>query len=130
MDQSSLMGAGEMMSTFHIHARLIEGSLRNPERDELRVAEADEWDQIIGLARELVAQGFTVWIYGHGGSKRYTVVSDYRSIATLRPDQDQAELDSAQSENPGQRSIRGGERPTMCARTGPLRRLAPSSSRK
>ncbi len=50
------------MSLFHLHARLLEGSLENLRRDELQITDSDDWNEINDLARELVAHGFTVWI--------------------------------------------------------------------
>ncbi len=73
------------MSVFHLHARLFEGPLSKPERNELQSAENDDWDDIRALAGELLARGFTVWIYDHGKQSPLPGAGDYRVVAHLRP---------------------------------------------
>jgi len=73
------------MSLFHLHARLLEGSLENLRRDELQITDSDDWNEINDLARELVAHGFTVWIYDHGHKTPLPGASDYRVVARLHP---------------------------------------------
>jgi hypothetical protein len=82
------------MSVYHLHARLIEGPLAKLERDELRSAETDDQQEIVILAKALVAQGFTVWIYEHGPAPQIPTASDLTVVAHLRPE-------------PGQRRARG-----------------------
>lgn len=53
------------MSLFHLHARLFEGPLDAPARNELQSAESDEYGVVIGLAEELASRGFSVWVYEH-----------------------------------------------------------------
>lgn len=51
------------MSIFHIQARLLEGPLSRPVRDEVRLARADSRDAAFLAADDLVRDGFTVWIF-------------------------------------------------------------------
>ncbi len=78
------------MSTFHLHARLIEGPLSNLIRDEVDHAEADEWEEALSLADGFLARGFTVWIYDHGHVAHLPGASDYRTVAQLKPDHTQS----------------------------------------
>lgn len=73
------------MSTYHLHARILVGTVAAPERDEVRLSEADSWDDAQGWAREQLAAGFTVWIYDHGHVTPIAGASDYRTVAHLRP---------------------------------------------
>ncbi|MGH3570113.1 MAG: hypothetical protein ACRDRH_29725 [Pseudonocardia sp.] len=74
------------MSVYHLHARLIEGPLEKLVRNELRSAESDDKQEIMLRARELVARGFTVWIYEHGDRPRLPTASDLTVIAHLHPE--------------------------------------------
>lgn len=74
------------MSVYHLHARLIEGPLAKLERNELRNAESDDKQEIMLRATELVARGFTVWIYEHGDAPRLPTASDLTVVAHLQPE--------------------------------------------
>ncbi len=73
------------MSIYHLHARLLQGPLSAPVRNERRVSETDSWDNAQAWAREQLAHGFTVWIYDHGHVTQIAGASDYRTIALLQP---------------------------------------------
>ena len=73
------------MSVYHLHARLVEGPLEKLVRNELRSAESDDKHEIMLRARELVARGFTVWIYEHGNAPRLPTASDLTVVAHLHP---------------------------------------------
>ncbi len=73
------------MSVYHLHARLIEGSLARPERNELQSAETDDRQEIMMLAAQLVTRGFTVWIYEHGAAPRLLAASDFTVVAHFQP---------------------------------------------
>lgn len=53
------------MSAYHVHARLLEGTLDAPTRNELQSTESDDRDEIMRFARELTSRGFDVWVYEH-----------------------------------------------------------------
>lgn len=73
------------MSTYHLHARLFEGPLAAPRRDERRVSETDSRTEADAWARAQVAEGFTVWIYDHGRVPGIAGASDFRTVAHLQP---------------------------------------------
>ncbi len=73
------------MSTYHLQARLLTGPLHPPTRNELRTAESDNWDELSTIADQLVADGFTVWLFDHGTRTTISGASDYRLITHLRP---------------------------------------------
>ncbi len=50
------------VSAFHLHARLVEGSLGAFSRDETRASTTDSWSAARIEAEELRDAGFTVWI--------------------------------------------------------------------
>lgn len=79
------MRKGAAMSTYHLHARLLEGPLAAPERDEVRVSETDSWDDAQAWARAQLVHGFTVWIYDHGHVTPIAGACDYRMIAHSQP---------------------------------------------
>ena len=53
------------MALYHLHARLFEGSLAAPTRDELQTRESDDYGAAVALAEELAARGFSSWLYAH-----------------------------------------------------------------
>lgn len=71
------------MSTYHLHARMLEGGLAAPTRNELQSSESDDRGEIVDLAKRLAARGFAVWVYEHGpdlgpdGEGRYQVVAEW-----------------------------------------------------
>lgn len=70
------------MSTYHLHARLFEGSLCAPTRNELRSAESEDYPGAVKLAEELAGRGFRVWLYEHRhGIETAAAGSPYRVIA-------------------------------------------------
>jgi len=82
---------GAVVREFRVHARSFEGSLADPQRNELRSADADGWDEVVGLAEELVVRGFAVWVYQHDhptGSRPGDpcAASSYRVVAEWRAD--------------------------------------------
>lgn len=69
---------------YHLHARLFEGSLYSPARNELQSGESDDREEITTLAKELVTRGFSVWVYVHdpvqrlpNGEGQYRVVAEW-----------------------------------------------------
>lgn len=75
------------MSLYHLHARLFEGVLADPEhRYEFQSKETDDLDEVKAAAKELAARGFTVVIYDHGHTTALRGASDYRQIAKYWPD--------------------------------------------
>lgn len=74
------------MSIYHLHARLFEGPLSAPVRDELQTRETDDLAAVQVHAKELAARGFTVWIYDHGHHTEVPGASNYRTIFKYLPD--------------------------------------------
>jgi outer membrane lipoprotein-sorting protein len=74
------------MSLYHLYARVDEGSLRDPSRSELRIEDADDLGEMVKLAKTLVSDGFTVWIYDHGNTTMCAGGSDYRTVLRYDPD--------------------------------------------
>lgn len=71
---------------YHFHARLFEGPLNDPKRDELISGEADDREEIMTHVKELVTLGFAVWVYVHDpllrtadGNGQYRVVAEWNS---------------------------------------------------
>ena len=73
------------MSTYHLQARLFIGPMRQPARDEVRTAQSDSWAELHTVADQLVATGFTVWIFDHGAPNPIPNASDYRLLTRLVP---------------------------------------------
>jgi hypothetical protein len=69
------------MSLYHLHARLLEGTLLDVTRNELQSRETDDWDQILAFGGELAERGFAVWVYDHGHRSPYLTASDFRVVA-------------------------------------------------
>lgn len=69
------------VSTFHLHARLFEGTLAAPTRNELQSAESDDRAEVMALAEQLAARGFAVWLYEHGPTRLTNGEGAYRVIA-------------------------------------------------
>lgn len=74
------------MSLYHLQARVHEGPLGDPSRSELRIGEADDLGEMVKLAKTLVADGFTVWIYDHGNTAVCAGGSDYETVLRYEPD--------------------------------------------
>ncbi|WP_028927889.1 hypothetical protein [Pseudonocardia acaciae] len=75
------------MSLYHLHARLFEGVLADPNaRYEFQSRETDDLTEVTGAAKELAARGFTVVIYDHGHVDALPGACDYREIAKYWPD--------------------------------------------
>ena len=74
------------MSRYHLHARLHEGPLGTPSRNELRTDETDDLAEVKQLAKTLASGGFTVWIYDHGNAAVASGGSNYRTILRFSPD--------------------------------------------
>lgn len=75
------------MARFHLHARLIEGSLAAPERNELQTSETDEHGAALALAEDMARRGFAVWVYEHRHHDGTGCQTDpYRVIAECRAD--------------------------------------------
>jgi hypothetical protein len=74
------------VSHYHLHARLHEGPLSTPSRDELQTDETDDLAEIEQLAKTLASGGFTVWIYDHGNTAVSPGGSNYRTILKYSPD--------------------------------------------
>lgn len=76
------------MSTFHVHARLFEGTLDHPTRDELQSAESDDREHVMTLTEELAARGFRVWVYEHdhgtdganGHRAPYRIIAEFDGV--------------------------------------------------
>jgi hypothetical protein len=73
------------VSRYHLHARALEGPLRAPRRDEVRVTQTDDADEAETWAHDQADDGFSVWVYDHGHQVRVAGASDYRLIAHYRP---------------------------------------------
>jgi hypothetical protein len=73
------------MSLYHLHARLLEGTLIDASRNELQSRETDDWDEVVSLGRELAKRGFSVWVYDHGRPSPYPSASDFRVVAEFSP---------------------------------------------
>lgn len=73
------------MSIYHLHARLVEGTLGAFSRDETRAPTSDSWVEALTLAEELRDSGFTVWIYEHGPPHPFPTASDLRVVQCLAP---------------------------------------------
>lgn len=73
------------MSTYHLQARLFEGSLAAPTRNELLSHETDDWENAVTCAHELTDRGFVVWVYDHGRRPQLAFASDYRVVAEFSP---------------------------------------------
>lgn len=77
------------VSSYHVHARLFEGTLADPVRNELQSAESNDREEVMTFAKELSARGFTVWVYEHAhGSGPNGHNAPYRLIATWGPDEE------------------------------------------
>ncbi|WP_028923989.1 hypothetical protein [Pseudonocardia acaciae] len=74
------------MSRYHLHARLHEGPLGAPVRNELQTHENDDLSEVEHLAKVLADAGFTVWIYDHGNTAVLPGSSDYRTVLKYTPD--------------------------------------------
>lgn len=80
------------MSVYHLHARLFEGPLNDPARNELQSRESDSMPAVVELAEELAARGFAVWVYEHdhtlgrtaSGEGAYRVVAEWRAGGARR----------------------------------------------
>lgn len=74
------------MSQYHVHARLFEGTLDAPTRNELQSRESDARDEVMELAEELAGRGFHVAVYSHDHGDRpdgyrapYVVIAEWRT---------------------------------------------------
>lgn len=75
------------MSMYHLHARLFEGVLADPDARYLfQSRETDDLADLTTAAKELASRGFTVVIYDHGHLAALPGASDYREIAKYWPD--------------------------------------------
>ncbi|WP_169736808.1 hypothetical protein [Pseudonocardia spinosispora] len=74
------------MSAYHLHARLHEGPLGRPVRNELQMHNTDDLAEVELTAKALASDGFTVWIYDHGHGDVCAGASDYRLILLFTPD--------------------------------------------
>jgi hypothetical protein len=74
------------VSHYHVHARLFEGTLAAPVRNESHIDQVDDLAEAEQLAKAWVCRSFTVWVYDHG----HTAVSpggcDYRTLLRYSPD--------------------------------------------
>jgi hypothetical protein len=73
------------MSKYHLHARLHEGPLGHPVRNEPQTRESDDLAEVEQLAKELATLGFTGWIYVHGNTAVSSGGSDYRTVLKYGP---------------------------------------------
>jgi hypothetical protein len=73
------------VSLYHVHARLFEGPLGNPSRNELHTRETDDLAEVEKWARQWAFSGFTVWIYDHNNTAVAPGGSNYRTILTFTP---------------------------------------------
>lgn len=71
---------------YHLHARLFEGPLNDPKRNELQSGESDDREEIMTLAKDLVTRGFAVWVYNHdpfeqlpNGEGQYRLIAEWDS---------------------------------------------------
>lgn len=71
---------------YHLHARLFEGPLQAPTRNELQSDESDDFAAVAEIAARLTSAGFAVWIYEHGPVPTANGEGAYRVIAEWRPD--------------------------------------------
>ncbi len=69
-----------------MHARLHRGPLGQPQRNDLRTQDADDLTEVEQTAKELAADGYTVWIYDHGNAAVSPGGSNYRTILKYTPD--------------------------------------------
>jgi N6-adenosine-specific RNA methylase IME4 len=53
------------VSTYHLHARLLEGGLQAPTRDEVQSHESEDREEIVAIADRLSGRGFWVHVYVH-----------------------------------------------------------------
>jgi hypothetical protein len=88
------------VSTFHLHARLFEGRLDAPTRNELLTDEADDLTELEHRGRSLLGRGFTVWIYAHGPHRVVAEDGPYRVIKQWRPENGHEPVDDADPEDP------------------------------
>lgn len=78
------------MSVYHLHARLIEGTLEEPVRNELRTFESDDFVTITAQAEDYAGSGYSVWIYDHSphpmpnGEGSYRVIAEWGHGGTRR----------------------------------------------
>lgn len=73
------------MARYHLHARLLTGSLAAPDRDELQTRESEDQDHLRVLAEELADRGFTVWMFVHTHGTHVPPHERYRLIEAWRP---------------------------------------------
>jgi hypothetical protein len=76
------------VALYHLHARLFEGPLAAPTRDELQTRHSDDYGAAVALAEELASRGFSVWLYEHehrNGPSGHQA-SPYRVIREWRPE--------------------------------------------
>ncbi len=105
------------LSIYHLHARLFEGPLAAPTRDERREAETDNWNEARSWAFNQIGGGFTVWVYDHGHSAPLSNASDLRVIAYAQPGTAATGLERLPRPSGGVRT------PTPPARSAPGRPL-------
>jgi hypothetical protein len=74
------------VSLYYLHARLHEGPLGAPSRNELQTNETDDLAEVRQLAKTLASSGFTVWIYDHSNRAVSPGGSDYQTILKFSPD--------------------------------------------
>lgn len=77
------------MKEYQLQARCLIGSLAAPERDECRLAEADDLAPLRSEAERLAREGFTVWLFRHGPATGPSLTPyKLHLVETLRPGHD------------------------------------------
>lgn len=80
----------DVIGPFRVDARMFEGSLAAPVRNETRRRECSDYVSAVGLAHSWQEDGFTVWIYDHGRTTGLANASDLRVIAVVHPSGEQS----------------------------------------
>ena len=80
------VGVISSVTVYHLHARLFEGNLAAPIRDETEIHDVHTLGEARIIAKGLAARGFTVWIYDHGHRPGVPGASNYRGVAKYLPD--------------------------------------------
>lgn len=91
------------MTAFHIQARLVRYDQGCVVRDDVRLADADDRDETFRIAADLVAEGFTVWIWTNATREDQRL----ELVDTLRPPQRSVTATNGRPQGRGTSSRRG-----------------------
>ncbi|HXV92738.1 MAG TPA: hypothetical protein VD813_05530 [Pseudonocardia sp.] len=104
------------MSDYHLQARRSTGEDPRARRDETRLAQSDCLDTLSARARELAADGFTVWIFRRVPASASTTAYYGLSLVTTLPPADATARDGRQKGVPASRPVPPGARPDRARR--------------